>query len=81
MTDVTIDQIDDALATLALLMKAQGEHGLVYLPIFERLEAEREKMASLDDRLARAIARAKERPSRLQRATNSNRRYSRISAA
>ncbi|ESZ06409.1 hypothetical protein [Mesorhizobium sp. L48C026A00] len=59
MTEITIERIDDALATLALLMRAQGEHGLAYLPIFERLEREREQMASLDDRLARAVARAK----------------------
>lgn len=61
----TIDEIDDALAKVALLMRAQGEHGLAYLPIFERLERERDTMANLDDRLDRALARAtKARPSR-----------------
>ncbi|RWK41124.1 hypothetical protein [Mesorhizobium sp.] len=60
MTKYTIEQIDVALAKVALLMQAQGEHGLAYLPIFERLEREREQMASLDGRLARAAARAKE---------------------
>ncbi|WP_033839192.1 hypothetical protein [Mesorhizobium loti] len=61
MTKITIEQIDDALGTLARLMQAQGEHGLAYLPIFERLEREREQMASLNGRLARAVARVKGR--------------------
>lgn len=56
----TLKEIDQALAKLALLMRAQGEHGLAYLPIFERLEREREAMASLDARLDRAIARGRE---------------------
>lgn len=79
----TIDDIDDALAKLALLMRAQGEHGLVYLPIFERLERERETMASLDDRLDRALARAgvRSRPLRSPPPPTANPRYSRISAA
>ena len=56
---VTIDEIDDALAKVALLMRAQGEHGLAYLPIFERLEREREAMVNLDARIDQAIARGK----------------------
>ncbi|MER9341817.1 hypothetical protein NKI41_13600 [Mesorhizobium sp. M0601] len=62
MTEVTIEQIDEALATLAGLIQGQGKRGLAYLPFFELLEAEREKMASLDDRLARALGRGKELP-------------------
>ncbi|TPK53809.1 MULTISPECIES: hypothetical protein [unclassified Mesorhizobium] len=58
MTEITLEQIDHALRTVALLMQAQGEHGLAYLPIFERLEREREQMSSLDNRLAMAIARS-----------------------
>lgn len=79
----TIDEVDDALGKLALLMRAQGEHGLAYLPIFERLERERETMASLDDRLDRALARAsvRSRPLRSPRSTSADPRYSRISAA
>ncbi len=79
----TIDELDEALAKLALLMRAQGEHGLAYLPIFERLERERETMASLDDRLDRALARAgvRSRPSRLPPRTTEDPRYSRTSAA
>jgi hypothetical protein len=54
---ITLSDVDAALAKLALWMRAQGEHGLAVLPIFERLEREREALASLDDRLDRAIAR------------------------
>lgn len=81
---VTLDEVDEALASLALLMRAQGEHGLAYLPIFERLEREREAMANLDDRLERALARAggfKARSSRSPRQTSANPRYIHTSAA
>lgn len=79
----TVDQLDEALAKLALLMRAQGDHGLAYLPIFERLERERETMASLDDRLDRALARVgvRSRPSRSPRRTTEDLRYSHTSAA
>lgn len=80
-TEITIEQIDDALAKVALLMQWPGGYGLAYLPIFERLEREREQMSGLDGRLARAVARAKERPSRSLKATNSDLRNSRILAA
>jgi len=78
-----IDEIDAALAKLALLMRAQGEHGLAYLPIFERLERERDALVDLDDRLDRALARAgvKARPLRSPPPTIANPRYSRTSAA
>ncbi|WP_149904308.1 hypothetical protein [Mesorhizobium sp. SARCC-RB16n] len=56
-TKIILEQIDDALATVALLTQAQVEHGLAYLPIFERLERGREQMSSLNDRLVRAVAR------------------------
>jgi len=78
----TIDEIDAALAKVALLMRAQGEHGLAYLPIFERLERERETMANLDDRLDRALARAaKVRPSRSPNTPIADLRCSHTSAA
>lgn len=53
----TIADIDEALAKLALLIRAQGPAGARFLPFFERLEQERERMASVDDRLDRALAR------------------------
>ncbi|MCA0275834.1 MAG: hypothetical protein LCH86_07515 [Proteobacteria bacterium] len=81
---VTLDEVDEALASLAMLMRAQGEHGLAYLPIFERLEREREAMANLDDRLERAMRRAggfKARSSRSPKSTSADPRYTRTSAA
>lgn len=57
---ISLTVLDDALAMLALWMRAQGDHGLAALPIFERLDRERESLAGLDDRLDRAIARAKQ---------------------
>jgi hypothetical protein len=54
---ITLGELDAALAKLALWMRAQGTHGLAALPIFERLEREREVLASLDVRLDLAIAR------------------------
>ncbi|MER8719628.1 hypothetical protein NKH64_14770 [Mesorhizobium sp. M0999] len=63
MPKIILEQIDDALATVALLMQAQGERGLALLPVFERLEREWEQISSLNDRLARAIARVNGRSS------------------
>lgn len=80
MNDPTIDMIDEALAVLALIIKIRGEKGRVFVPLFERLEAEREKYSSIDERLERALVRAKGRPSRLRQGPSSNRRYNRISA-
>lgn len=55
----TLAAIEQGLADLARLMRAQGAHGLVALPVFERLEREREKLLDIDDRLDRAIARGR----------------------
>jgi hypothetical protein len=54
---VTLEQVDEALAFLALWMRAQGAHGLEVLPVFERLERERENLATLDARIDLAISR------------------------
>jgi len=78
---VTIDDLDDMLATLAAWMRAQGPHGMAALPIFERLEREREAMANIDDRLDRALARARARRPSRPAAPIADPRYSRISAA
>jgi hypothetical protein len=78
---VTLQEVDEALATLAAWMRAQGPHGMAALPIFERLEREREAMANLDDRLDRALARAKGRRPTPPARPIADRRNSRISAA
>jgi hypothetical protein len=58
MTADMIRQIDEALATLAIAIRAHGEHGIrVGMPFFERLERERAMLVSIDERLDRAIAR------------------------
>lgn len=64
MSAVTLEDIEDALATVAAVIQANGAQGMVYMPIFERLERERERFASIDDRLAAAMAR---RPSQSRR--------------
>lgn len=76
-----IRRIDAALATLAIAIRAHGDHGLAYLPVFERLEREREALASIDDRLERALARVREQPSRSPKRPSADLRSSRISAA
>jgi len=55
----TLEAIEQGLADLARLIRVQGAHGLVALPVFERLEREREKLLDIEDRLDRAMARAK----------------------
>lgn len=51
---ITLEDIDRALAAVAQIIRL---HGLVYLPIFERLEREREMRVDLEDRLTAAIER------------------------
>ncbi|QKV20275.1 hypothetical protein [Oricola thermophila] len=58
---VTIEEIDEALADLAALMRAHGEQGMEYLPIFERLERERERLVDVDARIDAALARRSSR--------------------
>lgn len=58
---VTVERIDSALAILATVIRSHPR-GRAALPIFERLERERASLASIDDRLDAALARA--RPTR-----------------
>jgi hypothetical protein len=78
---VTLEEVENALAIVAHVMRRRGAHGLAALPIFERLEREREAMANLDDRLDRALARAKARRPSPRGVPIADPRYSRISAA
>lgn len=78
---ISVEQIDEAMADLARLMRAQGEHGLAALPIFERLERERARLVDVDDRLDAALARVKARQNEPRRPPMSARRNSHISAA
>jgi hypothetical protein len=48
---ITIDTIEDGLDRVALAMEKAGPRGEVYLPIYERLEAELAKAKERDDRL------------------------------
>ena len=53
----TLADIEEAMADLARLMKRHGDHGMAALPIFERLERERDRRIDIDTRLDAAIAR------------------------
>lgn len=55
---ITVETIDWCLDQLALIMAAEDDGGVTYLPIWERLEREREALAyTSNPRLARAKAR------------------------
>jgi hypothetical protein len=54
---VTLADVEEALAGLGAIIRAEGARGLEYLPIFERLERERENLATLDARIDLAISR------------------------
>lgn len=56
----SLEDIEEGMANLAWLMRLHGKHGLGALPVFERLEREREKLLNVDQRLDAAMARARQ---------------------
>ncbi len=48
---VTLPRLERALDTLAAIIAARGEKGLVFLPIFDRLDAARRDLAAGESRL------------------------------
>ncbi len=69
MTDrqPSLAAIEKGMADLAMIIQHYGDHGLVFLPIFERLERERERklaqINTLPARLDQAIARCNQNAS------------------
>lgn len=56
---LTLERVDRALAKLAKMIILMGDEGECMWPLFDRLEQEREKMASRPERLQKAIDRVK----------------------
>lgn len=56
---ITIDTIERHLDRLAGIIDKAGNQGAVYLPIYERLETELEKLKAKDALMARVRARLK----------------------
>jgi hypothetical protein len=54
---ITVAVLEKCLDRVALLIAESGDKGVVYLPIYERLEAELEALKAKEDRMARIRAR------------------------
>jgi hypothetical protein len=52
-TPVTLDLLEKCLDRVALLIAENGDKGTVYLPIYDRLEAELRALKANEDRMAR----------------------------
>jgi hypothetical protein len=54
---ITAAVLENCLDRVALLIAESGDKGVVYLPIYERLEAELQALRAREDRMARILAR------------------------
>ena len=54
---ITVAVLEKCLDRVALLITESGDKGAVYLPIYDRLEAELEALKAREDRMARIRAR------------------------
>jgi hypothetical protein len=54
---ITAAVLEKCLDRVALLIAESGDKGVVYLPIYDRLEAELEALKAREDRMARIRAR------------------------
>ena len=50
---ITVAVLEKCLDRMVLLIAESGDKGAVYLPIYERLEAELETLKAREDRMAR----------------------------
>ena len=57
--EITVDLLERCLDRLALVMHRASQGGEVYLPIFERLEAEIEARKASESTMARALRRVR----------------------
>jgi len=57
--EITIETLERCLDRLAIAMERAPQGGEVYLPIFERLEAEIETKKASESTMARALRRAR----------------------
>jgi hypothetical protein len=56
---VTVEVLEKCLDRLAEIINEAGDKGAVYLPIYERLDTELEKLKAKDELMAHIRARAK----------------------
>jgi hypothetical protein len=56
---ITVDVLEKCLDRVALAIDQAGDKGAVYLPIYDRLEAELKALKDKEDRVARIRARVK----------------------
>jgi hypothetical protein len=56
---ITVDVLEKCLDRVALAIDQAGDKGAVYLPIYDRLEAELKALKDKEDRLARIQARVR----------------------
>jgi hypothetical protein len=54
---ITVAVLEKCLDRVALLIAESGDKGVVYLPVYDRLEAELEALKAREDRMARIRAR------------------------
>jgi hypothetical protein len=52
---LTVEVLQQCLDRVALLISQSGDKGVVYLPIYERLESELSLLQSQEDRLKRIL--------------------------
>ncbi len=55
---ITVEILDKALAYLAHIIVENGDYGMKFKPIFDRLHSERTKLIDFEDRLKEALGRA-----------------------
>ena len=56
---ITVDVLEKCLDRVALAIDQAGDKGAVYLPIYDRLEAELKALKDKEDRMARIQARVR----------------------
>ena len=54
---ITVEVLEQCLDRVALLITESGDNGAVYLPVYDRLEAELQALKAKEDRMARIRAR------------------------
>jgi hypothetical protein len=69
---VSIEVLEKCLDRLALAIDRAGKRGAVYLPIYERVEAELDALRAKEERMKRARQRLKRLPGRKERRSSSS---------
>ena len=70
--EVSIEVLEKCLDRLALAIDRAGKRGAVYLPIYERIEAELDALRAKEERMTRARQRLKRLPGRKERRSSSS---------